>query len=992
MLRTTTNPVEFRGQQYYSFAPKMADFENVEFHRQGYGMLADVRDKDPGSPVCFPRSAGGRVMTGSCTCDKNRRTGSCSHFSELVKLAASIKKRHGGRSWGEVFAESLWYRIAYLLSEGDPIRCSDACVSPLQLPASRAFAFASTQGRFLARLLDGSGASLRFLERAGMLPQKGRLPGRADLLQKIEYYQRSEEEQRLNEAGALTRRQAAEHSFWGCLAYHCFREYGDNIFFHPAVEGQSGDFVLKCLSGEENPVLEMIIPRLRVRKILAFLSTEFPKQSDLAIHPIPLKSIFRVTQKTKLDLEVRPAIQALQPSGETKFFEGEDFAKFRYGDLVYIKEMNLLAELEQPGTGRKFTAPISMNLRKSQLPAFLDEHRREIEDGFLLLDGSLRNLSIQREFDRMEIVPDALKRSWYWLSIRYGFGSESISLAEVLRARREGKSYLETKRGWVDVNSEIFRALESLEKQEELPVTGEKMRLSAVDLLRLMSSFGKPVEVKGEDQRAVIVRRLLAFSPAKPWGPMKGLASPLRLYQVKGVDWLRFLYENGLAGLLCDDMGLGKTHQAMALMVWLKEKQRVKEPFLVICPTTVISHWRDKIREHAPGLKAVVYHGEQREIEDALSRGDVLLTSYGILRNDILALRQAPFTLVVFDEIQNLKNRETQGYQAACALQARMRIGLTGTPIENSLVELKALFDLVLPGYLGSDDEFESRYMEVQADRSLTPSVEDLRKLISPFILRRLKSAVLDELPEKIEDLRTCQLSEMQVKLYRDALSTKGVPLLAQLESNTRRLPYIHIFALLNLLKRICDHPALVSNKIEDYQSFESGKWELFQELLFESLDSGQKVVVFSQYLGMVVMMEQLMRKLEIGFVTLTGASQDRGEIVRRFNEEADCRVFLGSLKAGGAGIDLVAGSVVLHYDRWWNAAREDQATDRVHRIGQRRAVQVFKLVTEGTLEEKISAIIERKRKLMNTVVQADDPHLAKVFTREELIELLRPV
>ena len=194
------------------------------------------------------------------------------------------------------------------------------------------------------------------------------------------------------------------------------------------------------------------------------------------------------------------------------------------------------------------------------------------------------------------------------------------------------------------------------------------------------------------------------------------------------------------------------------------------------------------------------------------------------------------------------------------------------------------------------------------------------------------------------------------------------------------------------MLKRVCDHPALALNKIEEYQRYESGKWELFQELLFESLNNGQKVVVFSQYLGMIAMMEQLLSNLGIGFATLTGASVDRGEIVRRFNNESACQVFLGSLKAGGAGIDLLGGSVVIHYDRWWNAAREDQATDRVHRIGQRRAVQVFKLVTAGTLEEKISAIIERKRRLMDSVVQADDPRLNKVFTREELIELLRPL
>jgi SNF2 family DNA or RNA helicase len=306
-------------------------------------------------------------------------------------------------------------------------------------------------------------------------------------------------------------------------------------------------------------------------------------------------------------------------------------------------------------------------------------------------------------------------------------------------------------------------------------------------------------------------------------------------------------------------------------------------------------------------------------------------------------------------------------------------------------VDLKTLFDLVMPGYLGTDEEYEARYLSAEGDGQPSAGINNLRRMISPFTLRRLKKDVLTELPEKIEDLRTCPLSEMQVKLYRDALAAKGDSLLSQLKSISQPLPYVHIFALLNLLKRICDHPALALNKTDDYQSYQSGKWELFQELLFETLDSGHKAVVFTQYLGMIAMMEKLLESLGIGFVSLTGASQNRGEVVRRFNEDSDCRVFLGSLKAGGTGIDLVGGSTVLHYDRWWNAAREDQATDRVHRIGQKKAVQIFKLISEGTLEEKISAIIERKRQLMDAVVQVYNPQLGKIFTREELIELLQP-
>ena len=318
-----------------------------------------------------------------------------------------------------------------------------------------------------------------------------------------------------------------------------------------------------------------------------------------------------------------------------------------------------------------------------------------------------------------------------------------------------------------------------------------------------------------------------------------------------------------------------------------------------------------------------------------------------------------------------------------------MKLGLTGTPIENSLSELKSLFDLILPGYLGSEEDFRDRYGPGDGDED-SWRLANLRRLTAPFVLRRLKTTVLDELPEKIEDVRTCSLSEEQLSLYQQAITTKGVALMEKLRRDKEPLPYIHIFALLNLLKQICDHPALALNSVERFELHDSGKWDLYQELISESLASGQKVVVFTQYLGMIAIMEKHLEQLGVESVTLTGASRRRGEIVDRFNEDPDCRVFLGSLKAGGTGIDLVGGSVVIHYDRWWNAAREDQATDRLYRIGQRRVVQVFKLFTENTLEERIAAIIDRKRRLMEEVVQEDDPRLNKIFTREELIELLQ--
>jgi SNF2 family DNA or RNA helicase len=619
------------------------------------------------------------------------------------------------------------------------------------------------------------------------------------------------------------------------------------------------------------------------------------------------------------------------------------------------------------------------------------------EEAALVVEDPMSDLRIFFDYDYIEVLADESGEDSHSLEVRYGFEGEEVSLRELLRAKRAGLPYLETPSGWIDLNAPAFRSLGTLSKrkgliQQDRGRNDQRLRLSSAELLRLQASSSKPLRVEGSEESSAFIKRFLDLRPAEPLTIPVGLKSHLRPYQKLGLEWLKFLYENQLAGLLCDDMGLGKTHQAMGLMVVLREQLGVTAPFLVVCPRTVISHWRNKMRDYAPGLRTVQYHGPQRDLDRALGEGDVVLTSYGVLRNDVAKLEPTVWGLVVMDEVQQIKNRATLGYRAARSIKARMKLGLTGTPIENSLVELKALFDLTLPGYLGSEEVFREKFEPGPDGEADDWQLAHLRRLTSPFILRRLKTAVLDELPEKIEDVRTCRLSEEQLHLYRETISSKGVALMEKLRNDSEPLPYIHIFALLNLLKQICDHPALALNDIDSYRSHESSKWDLFEELLDESLESGQKVVVFTQYLGMISIMEQHLEQLGVEYVTLTGASRHRGDIVDRFNDDEDCRVFLGSLKAGGTGIDLVGGSVVIHYDRWWNAAREDQATDRLYRIGQKRVVQVFKLIAEETLEERIASIIDSKRRLMSTVVQADDPKLNKIFTREELIELLRDV
>jgi SNF2 family DNA or RNA helicase len=982
----------------------MPPFTHLEFHRTGIGLVPSEPGQND-TAIYIAQVPGSTKHLRSCTCATSRKT-TCVHLRDVSRAVLEVERFWKGTSWDGVFTASLWCRLARLLFEGNPQASAKVRVLRTEAGTVRV---AAPSGEELAEYLDGSEAQVRFLERTGKVAGP-EVFDRAGLLERLALFQATQPERALQKAGMKTQRQSWEESFWYRLAYHCVRELepGEAGTFHPAIDETTGRFTLlfrrPADAGEPVvPIVRFTVPRKQVRAVLEILTEAFPDQEDLPTRPIPLRTIFHISEKTDLGdldgVEVRPVIQALQATGEERFLELATVERFRYGSLLWLRDLKVLAELEREGKERKFRSPARVQLRRSQIPGFLEEHAADIAAGTLVLDEPLRRKHIFKAFDRVEITggPDlegALERSWYWLSVEYGFGSEKVSLPRLLQARREGLPYLEIPGGWIDLHSPGVRALDGLIEHGEpfSSDSNDRVRLSPAVLLRLLASADAPVRLTEADSEDL--ERLINLRPAEPLRPLRGLITPLRPYQVAGTEWLRFLCENRLGGLLCDDMGLGKTLQTLALLVSLledeKEDKPFLEPFLVVCPTSVLPHWRDQVKRHAPGLQPVIHHGTQRRLPVGLRAGDVLLTSYGVLRRDAEELSAIPFSIAVFDEIQQVKNRQTRSWQAASRLTADVRLGLTGTPVENSLTDIKALFDLVLPDYLGTDAEFDERYVEdLESDED--DRLRELRRTISPFILRRLKSSVLDELPEKFEDLRTCALSEEQVQLYRDALGGRGAELARRIEAaGDQPLPYIHIFALLNLLKQICAHPALALGCLDRADEYASGKWDLFREVLGEALESGQKVVVFSQFLGMIELMQRHLRGLEVGYAVLTGSTVDRGGAVDRFNHEPDCRVFLGSLKAGGTGIDLVGGSVVIHYDRWWNAAREDQATDRVHRIGQKRAVQVLKLIAEGTLEEKISALIDRKRRLMDSVIQEDDPTLSKIFTRDELLEMLR--
>lgn len=861
--------------------------------------------------------------------------------------------------------------------------------------AEQALLVVNASGERLLTYFSQATDRSRFLERCTVTGEKQEIPIRGDVISKLCLLTLTKDERIMMDRGFKSRRQTLEESFWYKVAYHCYREFSaGGGMFYPAIDKNTGVFVLQFQDVEKRCPFAVDIPRHRVKAVLSALKRVICNTHELAVDPIPLDAIFDVRLNENYDIEIQPLLRLIQKDGEANFFERENLKRFQYGDLYYIEELGILAEDQYPKLPPdKFKEPVKTVINRSRVPAFLEEFRTDLADETYRIDENIKRLKIITNFDRVEITPEMLERDWCWISVKYGMGSQWISLSDILAAKRAKQRYVATDEGWVDVESQKFSPIDTLfelisDTSQAVENTG--IRLSRMDVFRLAAGQeDNSVAFTGDADRVSVLKRLYRMQPSVLLPELEGMTSRLRDYQKRGAEWLMFLFENGFGGLLCDDMGLGKTHQVMALMIWLRERKEAAEPFLLVCPTTVISHWHRKLGEHAPGLKTAVYYGEDRDLAAVIEENDVILTSYGILQRDVSHIKQIYFSIAVFDEIQNIKNRETKTFRAAEIVRADIKLGLTGTPVENTLADLKSLLDLTVPGYLGTEDHFLRRYLiPIEQDRNDSRR-EELSRLISPFVLRRLKGTVLKELPEKIEDIRICDLSEDQIKLYREAISRRGTDLVKVLQQASQPVPYLHIFALLGLLKQICNHPSLVEGTVKDFGRYQSGKWELFTELLSESLDSGQKVVVYSQYIKMLDIMEYYLTEQKVEFAKLTGASRNRGAIIDRFNTDSDCRVFLGSLKAGGAGIDLVAASVVIHYDRWWNAAREDQATDRVHRIGQQRGVQVFKLVTMGTLEEKIAAIIEKKRNLMNGVVKEDDPELLKSFTRRQLLDML---
>jgi superfamily II DNA or RNA helicase len=605
--------------------------------------------------------------------------------------------------------------------------------------------------------------------------------------------------------------------------------------------------------------------------------------------------------------------------------------------------------------------------------------------GPIWLDKKVKANKILEAPTLSEVKVLSSENGWFYLDPKYGKGSSSVSMAKLRSEFRSNRrEYYKSGDHWLKIPEFVTQHDWEVDESREL------LKVDALGMMRIKASLGDFDQFVGSKTMLDKIREGLEFSDKALTPTINHTKLDLRGYQETGLKWLWWLYRNNLHGLLADEMGLGKTHQAMAMLSALQSETSAPRKFLVICPTSVLEHWEDKILAFAPNLKPIIFHGAKRGglYDTFLQDRSTLLTSYGVLLRDNKKLAETNWDCVILDEAHYVKNNNTATYKAACRIPARMRICLTGTPMENHLGELKNLFDFLVPGYLGSDKYFRKKFI-LPLEAGDNPELEnDLQRLIYPFKLRRTKKVVLHDLPDKIEDIRHCTLSQEQVRLYREIVEGRAKPLIGQLENDSSPIPFLHVFATLQLLKQVCDHPAVML-KSPDYKKYESGKFELLKQLIDEALGSGHKIVIFSQYVGMIKIINAYLAENGILSVCLTGQSKKRGKIVEEFQTNDNVKVFVGSLLAGGIGIDLTAASVVIHYDRWWNASKENQATDRVHRIGQKKFVQVIKLVTKGTLEEKIDRIIASKHKVFSKFLEKDE-EIFGTLSRQELIDLLQ--
>jgi superfamily II DNA or RNA helicase len=570
---------------------------------------------------------------------------------------------------------------------------------------------------------------------------------------------------------------------------------------------------------------------------------------------------------------------------------------------------------------------------------------------------------------------------WFELHAEIDFDGSRIGFPELLAALARGDSTVVLDDGSLGILPEEWMRRYGL--LAGLGVTeGEHLKFSAVQAGLLDALLSSQASVDYDAQFTELRNQLANFSGIKSETEPAGFHGELREYQRDGLGWLRFLEEFRFGGCLADDMGLGKTIQMLAFLEARRQRRKTRVPSLVVVPKSLLFNWKQECEKFTPGMKVLEYAGLDRgKLRDNFAKFDLVLTTYGTLRRDVLNFKDIEFDYVVLDEAQAIKNSGSQIAKASRLIRSRHRVALSGTPIENHLGDLCSIFEFLNPGMLGRSSAFRLH----AADPEDTETRRVLADGLRPLILRRTKQSVASELPEKVEQTIYCEMGPEQEKLYNELRDHYRDSLLGLIDQQGMGKSKMHVLEALLRLRQAACHPALLNRGQED-EAY--AKLDALCPQLQELLDEGHKALVFSQFTSMLAIVRKHLDKLGIVYEYLDGQTRDRKERVERFQSDPNCGAFLISLKAGGLGLNLTAADYVFILDPWWNPAVETQAIDRAHRVGQTRQVFAYRLICRNTVEEKITELQQKKRELADAILEQDGS-LLQTLTAEDLQLLL---
>ena len=776
----------------------------------------------------------------------------------------------------------------------------------------------------------------------------------------------------------------------------CYYTYEDGKIYRmePALKGQAAEFFdfMRRQKGEEAYVAIAELPAF-CRDMLPILKESFQIISDgfdetLYVPPRPEFELYLDKQDN-----VTVGAKLVAVYGDTKYNVLSEVAPGEVRDVS--EELRVKSLVEPYFTWRDLTGTLFVLSRNEDML-------------YQLLAGGLQRLSeymaiyTSENFRGLKLVsaPNvtvgvSLKSDLLELSL-VADGLSKEELAHILSKYDRRKKYIRLKNGDF-LMTDGMGVKELAEVSQDLQLSESALKSGKVTVPKYRAMYldaalknGGVLTVEKNKEFKGMVRNMKTIEDSDYEVPLS-LKPVMRGYQKNGFLWLKTLRENGFGGILADDMGLGKTLQVISLLLMEQHEWKSGEKpcrrSLIVCPASLIYNWKKEIERFAPELSAVVIAGnvpEREAIVKSTKPGQILITSYDLLKRDVTLYKDMVFAIQTIDEAQYIKNAGTQAAKGVKQITAAFKLALTGTPIENRLSELWSIFDYLMPGFLYTYQKFRTEIeipIMVNHDEE---KMERLQKMIRPFILRRLKSDVLKDLPEKLEEHLFAKLEGEQRTLYDAHVSrlTQMLNKSSEAEFNSSK---IQILAELTKLRQLCCDPALLYENYTDG----SAKSDMCMELIGNAISSGHKVLLFSQFTTMLDRLAERLKEAGISYYMLTGAvnKEKRMQMVESFQKD-DVPVFCISLKAGGTGLNLTAADIVIHYDPWWNVAVQNQATDRAHRIGQQSVVTVYKLVSEGTIEEKIIAIQERKKELAEQILEGDGMDSIR-FTKEEILELL---